>query len=197
MNERLREALRRKISAHNRFVWITTVWSVVAVAFMWLAIYFIARWVIVLGATVIKGLDATMPGRFDRGFAIAVIVLLIVGWIARRRGFWSRVREEKAATVILLELLLLPTRATFATVHGLRKLIRLSDDHLHTAADFLVRVVRAGRVVETDVPLEMPEEAARARVLHALEVLDLIYLRKSEGEASYSVADPQRLLPFL
>jgi hypothetical protein len=197
VNERLREALRRKVAAHNRLVWITGVWSGAAVALMWVAIYFIARWLLVLGSTLVKGLDATMPERFDRGFAIAAAAWLLVGWIAHRRGFWERVRGDKSAGDMLIELLLLPTRATFATLHNFRTLIRLSDDQLQTAATFLVRVVRAGRLAAADIALELPEEAAREPVLHALTVLDLIYLRQNEREAFYAVTDPQRLLPFL
>lgn len=197
MNERLREALRRQIAAHNRLVSLSIVWSVLGVALMWAALYFVARWLAVLGATVVKGVDAIMPERFDQVFGIAALALIVAGVVARRLGFHRRLREEKSVGFTLIELCLLPASATLATVENLGNHIRLSGDDLQTAADFLTRVVRAGRLATTSIPLELPEERSRDRVLRALELLDLIYLRHAGPTVHYAVADPQRLLRFL
>lgn len=197
MNERLREALRRKIAAHNRLVIISSVSSVLGVIVMWAGFYFITRWAAVFSSTVVKGVEATMPERFDRAFVVIAVALLAVGWIARRAGFHQHLREEKGIGTLLIEIALLPARATFGTLQNLQNHIRFSEDELIAATDLLVRIVRAGRIAETAMPIEIPDEASRDRVLHALQLLDLIYLRRSDTEACYSVADPQRLLRFL
>lgn len=197
MNERLREALRRKIESHNHLVWISSISSAFAVALMWVALYFISHWLLVFGSTVVKGLDATMPQNFNRGFAIAAVGLLVAGWIARRLGLNQRLRDERSAGLVLVDLCLLPARATFGTIQNFRNHIRLSEDDLCAATDFLVRVVRAGKLAITAAPVEIPDDAARDRVLHALQLLDLIYRRKGDPADFFAVADPQRLVPFL
>jgi hypothetical protein len=197
VNERLREALRRKIAAHNQLVRFTTVWSATAVALMWCAIYFIARWLTIFGATAVKGLEATMPSRFDRNFGYVVLGWLIVGWIARQSGFFHRARVEKTAGIMLIELFLAPTRVTFGTLQNIRNTIHFTEEELISATDLLVRIVRAGKLRTTAVPVELPEQASRDRVVHGLQLLNLIYLRDTDEDSWYVVADPQRLLAFL
>jgi hypothetical protein len=197
VNERLREALRRTVAAHNRLVRLSTVSSSIAVIFMWVAIYFIARWLTLLGSTVVKGLDAATPQHFDRVFGIVVVIWLIVGWIVRQQGVWQRAPVDKGAGLVLLEVFFAPTRATFAVLHNMQNRIRFSENDLQAATDFLVRVVRAGKLATTAVPVELPDEDTRERVLHALQLLDLIYLRQTDRQAWFAVANPQRLLAFL
>lgn len=197
MNERLREALRRKIASHNRLVWLASVWSALGVMLMWVGFYFIAHWTAALGASVVKGVEAEMPQRVNRVFGVIVLVLLAAGWLARRAGFYDRLRAEKGAGTALVELVLLPARATFGTVLNLRNFLRLDEDDLCAATDLLVKIVRAGKLAASALPQEMAGTPQRERVVHALQLLDLIYLRQTEEDAVYSVADPQRLLRFL
>lgn len=197
MNERLREALRRKLAAHNRLVCLSTLCATLGVATMWAGLYFAMRWMAVLGASVVKGVDATMPARVDQAFAATALALLTAGWFARRAGFFQRVREERGAGLMLLELALLPARATWGTLDNARSFLRLDDDDLRTASDLLVRIVRAGKLAATALPQEFSRDGQRERVVHALALMELIYLRESDAGAVYSVADPQRLLRFL
>ena len=197
MNERLREALRRKLAAHNRLVCLSTLCATLGVATMWAGLYFAMRWMAVLGASVVKGVDATMPARVDQAFAATTLALLTAGWFARRAGFFQRVREERGAGLMMLELALLPARATWGTLDNARSFLRLDDDDLRTASDLLVRIVRAGKLAATALPQEFSRDGQRERVVHALALMELIYLRESDAGAVYSVADPQRLLRFL
>lgn len=197
MNDRLREALRRKIDAHNRLVMLSSICSVFAVAAMWIFLYFAVQWALAMSATVMKGVDAVMPQDFRRTFALFAAGLLGAGWLARRFGFYRRVREDRSAGVVLLEMLLLPARATFAALGNLRNRLRLDEDDLQAATDLLVRIVRAGKLPATAVPVEIPGDSARERVLFALQLLELIYLRQGAPDDFYAVADPQRLVRFL
>lgn len=197
MNERLRDALRRTIRRHNELVWLSSLTSAVIVCFMWAGIYFISRWLIIFFSTVVKGLDAVIPQHFDRGFFIVVAIWMIVGWIARQRGFFRTLRSESSSSLTLLELLLTPPRATFGALQNIRNRIRLSEEDLVVATDFLVRVVRAGKMATTNVPVELPDDTSRDKIILALQLLDLIYLRKVDDITWYSVANPQRLLRFL
>lgn len=197
MNDRLREALRRKIAAHNRLVALSSICSVFAVAAMWVFLYFAVQWALAMSATVVKGVDAVMPGDFRRTFAIFAVALLSAGWLARRFGLYRRLREDRSAGLVMLELLLLPARATFASLSNVRNHIRLSEDDLQAATDLLVRIVRAGKLRATAVPVEIPGDSSRERVLFALQLLELIYLRQGAPADFYAVADPQQLLRFL
>lgn len=197
MNERLRAALQRKIAAHNRLVTLTIVSSCIAVVAMWVALYFLAHWFLVALATVVKGVEAEAPQHVSRTFAIAVIAEFAAFFLAHRAGFYQRLRDERGVLSTGLELCLLPARATFGTIQNLRNRIRFDETDLSAATDFLVRVVRAGKLPASSVPVDLPSEGSRKRVLHALQLLDLIYLRRGKAEDYYSVSDPQRLVPFL
>jgi len=196
VNERLREALRRKIAAFNRFTGIVAVSSTAAVLLLWGAIYFSGRWLLTLLSTIIKGIEGTEPSHYDRWFWPIFALWLLAGGIAWRTSFW-RVREEKSVLHVLAELVLLPTRATFGALESWGRRIFLDENQLIQATDFLVKVVRAGKFAEDSVPAELPEEKNRARVLRALQVLDLIYRRETKEQGWYAVANPQRLLAFL
>jgi uncharacterized membrane protein len=197
VNERLREALRRKIAAHNRLVRLSTVASAIAVVFMWGAIYFVARWLVIFSSTVVKGIDATMPRRFERHFAMILGVWLMLGWVARKFRYFEKLRSEQTAGHVLVELLLAPPRATFAVVQNISNRIAFSEDDLIVATDFLAKVGRAGKIRLTAATFDLPDEKQRGRVTTALQLLDLIYLRRKEDEAWYAVSNPQKLLAFL
>lgn len=196
MNERLREALRRKIAAFNRFNGIVAVSSTAAVLLLWGAIYFAGRWLLTLLSTIIKGIEATGPSHYDRWFWPIFVLWLVAGAVAWRSSFW-RVRESKSALHVLAELVLLPTRATFGVLESWSRRITLDESQLIQATDFLVKVVRAGKFAEDSALAEFSEEKSRERVLRALQVLDLIYRRETKEQGWYAVANPQRLLAFL
>jgi len=197
VNERLRAALHRKIAAHNRLVTLTALSSSVAVILMWVVLYFLTHWFFTMLSTVVKGVEAEVPQRIDRTFALAVIIEFGAYFLARRSGFYHRLRDERGLLSTGLELCLIPARATVGTVLNFRNRIRFTEEDLVSATDFLVRVVRAGKLPASAVPVEIPNEVSRERVLHALLLLNLIYIRQGKEENYYSVADPQRLVPFL
>ncbi len=197
MNERLRHALHRKVGSHNRLVWITSLWGIVGAAAMWTLIYFLVGWFAVVYASVAKGLDAEMPHQIGRIFGIVAGVLLVGGWLARRLGVHQRMRDERGLGVLLLEVAMIPSRLTFGALQNFRNHVRLDEDELIAATDLLVRIVRAGKVADTALPQDLPDEAQREHILYVLQILGLIYLRKIDRAYFYSVADPQRLVPFL
>jgi hypothetical protein len=197
VNERLRNALHRKIGAHNRLVWITSIWGVTGAVAMWVAIYFLVYWLAVVFASVAKGLDAESPQHIGRIFGIVAAVLLIGGGIARRLGFHRQLHDERGFGMVLLEVAIIPARVTFAAVQNFRNHVRLNEDELIAATDLLVRIVRAGKIADTAMPQDLPDDAQREHVLYVLQLLDLIYLRQTDQGIFYSVADPQRLVPFL
>lgn len=197
MNERLREALRRKIAEHNRLVRLSTIAGGVAIVLMWGAIYCTSWWLTVLGATAAQGLEAEAPREFDRIIAVLFGAWVIAGWIARRFKFFDPRRLDSSAAAKVLELLLTPPRATFAVLQNVRNGVRFNHDDLIAATDFLVRVVRCGKLPLTAVPVELPDENRRARVMNGLQLLDLIYLRKKDELVWVAVSHPQRLIKFL
>ena len=196
MNERLREALLRKIAAHNRFTTIVALSSTAAILLLWGSIYFVGRWLLTLLSTIVKGIEAAGPQHYDLWFWPILGAWLLAGGIAWWRGFW-RLREEKGGLLTVLEVVLTPTRATFGAVESWGRRIRVDENQLIQATDFLVKVVRAGKFAEESVPAELPDEKSRERVLRALQVLDLIYYRAANETGWYAVANPQRLLAFL
>jgi hypothetical protein len=93
--------------------------------------------------------------------------------------------------------LLTPPRATFAVLQNIRNRIRFNEEDLIAATDFLVRVVRSGKLPVSAVPVELPDESRRDRVLTGLQLLDLVYIRKKGQEAWIAVCHPQRLIKFV
>jgi len=197
VNERLREALRRKMVRHNKFVHLYTAWSGFLVICMWIGIYFVSRWALVFGRTLTQGVDAEPTGRSAWGFLFFAGIWLAAGWVEQKRQPSYLRSNNRTLTEVFFEIVLFPPRATFSAIRHAGERVKLQESELEMASTLLERIGRAGKL-----PLEAPAELLPAGVDHerlvkALQTLELIHVREIKGEDYLAVVDPQRLAAFL
>jgi len=196
VNSRLKEALRRKIHGHNRLVLLSTVGGGLGVLVMWIVIYFLGNWFPVFFLTILKGLDAEVPHNLSRLVFMGILVWIAVGWIERHFRTEGNRMDELSPLGVAIKLLTLPPRATFAVWDNLQNRVELDEFELEAASGFIERLFHAGKIQMQSVPIELPDDDARNRILTTLSATDLI--RKVEINRTDFVAlkHPERVAAF-
>jgi hypothetical protein len=197
VNERLREALRRKITRHNKFVHLYAAWSGFLVLCMWVAIYFISRWALVFGRTLTQGVDAELPTRFSWGFLCVIVLWSAAGWLEQKRQPNYLRSNDRTLLEVFLELALFPPRATFSAIRHARERVHLQEPELEMASTLLERIGRAGKLLVDTAADGFPPEVDQEVLVKALQTLELIQVREIKGDDYFAVVDPQRLAAFL
>ena len=197
MNSRLKEALRRKITVHNRLVRLSTLGAILGVALMWVVLYFVGNWLPVFVLTVVKGLDAEVPENLHRWVLLVFTLWLSVGWVHRL----IRKRRPESPTASgggsVLGILLLPPNATFSILDNFENRIGLSESELELASDFLERLYWHGKMQVQSIPVELPAEDSRERILAALRLTDLVRELEVRKTDFLALANPERVKAFV
>jgi hypothetical protein len=198
VNDRLRAALARRIASHNKLVRATTAGGILAIIVMWLAIYFIAQWLLLFLASAVRGTEAGLPVHFRGWFLAGVALWFGVFWFTRWRS-GPPPATEKGISGTFADFLLLPPRMTLGVARNLDNLVKLEPHEIDAASLFLARLVRAGKIPVASLPVELPgEDAPRDHLIGALRLLDLVYIRQpKDGAACIVPSNPQKLLAFL
>lgn len=197
MNSRLKEALRRKIDGHNRLVRLSTIGAVLGVILMWVFLYFVANWLPVFFLTIVKGLDAEVPANLHRWILLVFALWLLAGLIDRAIRAGRAESLNPPAFSSALGFLLLPPRATFSIWDNLRNRIGLSEHELDLASDFLERLYRHGKMQVQSIPVELPAEDSRERILTALRLTDLVRELEVRKTDFLALANPERVAAFV
>ncbi|HET6406291.1 MAG TPA: hypothetical protein VFG14_00285 [Chthoniobacteraceae bacterium] len=197
MNSRLKEALRRKIDAHNRLVQLSTIGTALGVFVMWAALYFVGNWLPLFFITIVKGVDAEAPAKLPRYVLVALLVWMVVGMIDRLlRTPDERVRESSPLDATI-RLLLLPPRATFAVLDNHRNRVQLNAIELEQASGFVEHLYRVGKIQMQSVPVELPGDKERERILTALRLTEMIREREINKTDFLALTHPERVAKFL
>ncbi len=198
MNDRLRAALARRIASHNKLVKATTAGGLVVIIAMWLAIHFVAQWLLLFLASAVRGTEAGLPVHFRAWFLAGAALWFGIFWFTRWRAE-PPPAAEKGISGTFTDFLLLPPRMTLGVARNLDNLVKLAPHEIDAASLFLARLVRAGKIPVASLPVELPGEAeSRDRLIDSLRLLDLIYIRRpKDGPACIVPSNPQKLLAFL
>jgi hypothetical protein len=197
VNDRLREALRRKIARHNKFVRLYALWSGFLVVCMWAGIYFVGRWAVIFIRTISQGVDAEMPSSYPSGFLAVFLVWFVAGCLERIFRPTPVRSNDRNLLDIFLEFVLFPARATLSILRHLQQRVSLQEPELELAATLLERIGRAGKLRADGVPGLFPPDVNHEHLTGALQTLDLVYVRQVKGEEYLAVTEPQKLTPFL
>jgi hypothetical protein len=178
------ELLRRRLRAHNAQVLLMVGLSLVTSLALWGTAYIAAYWLVLLGLTVAQGPYPQMPRHFNRVLAVVAGVSLLVAWMEKRaRQRNERAVDKKPGVEIALEIALLLPRLTLAIPDNLSAWQRLSDDELRQAIAFTDKVRAARRFPVHSAPVEIPDDAARERIIFALLHLRVLEMFQDDGAA--------------
>jgi hypothetical protein len=197
VNSRLKEALRRKIAGHNRLVILSTLGGILGVIIMWGLLYLLANWLPLFFLTIVRGLDAEMPANLHRWVLFIFVIWIAAGWLLGKMTAEKTAAPEESAPSIAFRLLMLPPRATLAVWENFRNRIELSEYDLELASDFLERLYRLGKLQMHSVPVELPEDESRDRILTALRSTELIREREIQKMSFLALTHPERIAAFV
>jgi hypothetical protein len=197
VNHRLKEALRRKIDGHNRLVLLSTVGGALGVVIMWSIIYFVANWLPLFFLTIFKGLEAEAPKNLTRIVILGMIVWMVIGWFDRHLRTADAGMGEISPLALAFKIFLLPPRATFGVWDNLHNRIGLNEPELEVASGFIERLYHIGKIQIQSVPIELPDDSTRERILTTLQSTELIRKVETNRTDFLALAHPERVAAFV
>lgn len=184
-------ALRREIAAHNRQVLLIAAFTLLVATLLWTVLYAVCRWLVVLILLIATdGAREHTPHGFGLVFGAAALCSIIYAWIDARLHPNAFPRDKRIPEIAADFVLALP-RITLAVWGTLRAWLWLDRAERRMAAEFLHRLQRERRVAMYSVPLDIPGEPQRFRILFALQIIRAIELRR-DGHETLIALDSQR-----
>lgn len=177
-------ALRVHFAEHNRRVALFAAAAFAASLLAWAALYGIAHWLTMLFVTVVSEGTAPMPRGVPIVFGTVALSLLAYAWIDRRLRPDERPRDVKPWSDIAADVVLALPRATLGAWSTFAARQHLTDAELEQAASILSRLASAGRLPLATAGYDLPDPAARERVLFALQISGVIDILHGKDGAS-------------
>lgn len=175
-------ALRREIVGHNlRVAWIALLTLLVA-AGLWIVLYAVCAWVILIFLVAVDSQHPALPHGFTVLFAVAAACSVAYAWLDRRLTPNDLPRDDKTSGEVIADFLLALPRITLAIWGTLRATLWLPAPERAEAAAFLHRLAGVRRIPLHSVPVDIADAQARFRILFALQILEIIDLRRDENE---------------
>ena len=181
--EPLTALLRRRFRRHNLRAVELALLSLAGAGVAWGAIYFVARWVTLLVATVVAGVDGRLgglPRSFDRLFLIVAGLLLYAAWLRRMAVRSDLPVDRKSPFHYLVDFLLTPAAMTLAIWGNLSTWQWFSAWEARQAARLLTAILQAGRLPLTSAPVVIPNDDVREQVILGLMLIQEIELQREE-----------------
>lgn len=178
-------ALCRHFARHNRRVVVFALLTAGTALACWVLLYVASYWLWLLVLTVVTPMDTKMPPGFTRGFCVVAAALCALA--AGARWLWPNEypRDRKPPGEIALEIILMVPRMTLAVWGNLRAWARLDEFERQLAWRVLEAVAWAERLPAQSVPLEIPDEKMRNKILLALQISDLIETREIQEQTYF------------
>ncbi len=173
-------AVRREIARHNRRVALIALFTFAVAAGLWIVLYAVCAWVLMIACIAIGTERSVLPHGFTTLYLTAAACAVGYAWIDRHFTPNDIPRDDKSYGEIASDLLLALPRITLAVPGTLRAWLRLTRDESELAAAFLHHLGHERRIPLHSVPLDIPGEPARFRILFALQILEAIDLRRDE-----------------
>ncbi len=174
-------ALREHLARHNRRVAFFVALTLFVAAGLWFVSYAIVYWITLLFISAVRGLDAHPPDTFPALFIYSAALLVLVSWIARALYPDEIPRDEKSAAELAADLLLAVPRATLAIWGNLSAWQRLTEHELELAAWLIERLRDEERLPLPSLPVEIPDRTARRNIVFALQLCQVIKMRRTGG----------------
>jgi hypothetical protein len=193
---RTARSLRRHFARHNLRVFLLASATLLAVVALWLILFGVCCWLILLALTAIDVPHPHIPRGFAILFAVAALCAVIYAWIDGRLTPNGLPRDDKRPGEIFTDFVLAIPRMTLSIGGTLAAWQRLTDAELVQAAALLHRLSAEPRVRMSSVPLEIPEAAARLKILFALQITKVIDVHRRDNEwwVALNSQRPQNLL---
>ncbi|SRR5581483_7976976 len=189
MADKSLQLLRAHFVRHNVQVLAFALVTAIAALAFWAAIYFMLYWLLLLALTVASPMNARVPPNFAHVFFASALVLCALCWLAHRLSPNEMPRDKKSPREVALDILLAVPRMTMAVWGNLRALQFLNQHELRLAHRLLQAIAREHRLQLHSVPVEIPDESERVKILFALQITGLIEMQKRNNELTLILRD--------
>lgn len=171
------EAFREHFRRHNREAILITLITLAAAILLWTASYIAVYGLILLVTTALQGGEAGIPPVFLPVFAGCAIVLCLLALIMRkiRPGYFAV--DHKSAFEVLMDILLVLPRVTFEVWGNFSAIQFPGERELQAAWRLLQTMGERGKLSIHQLPLEIPRQSLRARVVFLLQLAGLVEVR--------------------
>jgi hypothetical protein len=184
--------VRTEIARHNRRVAIVCIITLCAAVAAWFFAYAIFAWLSILFASIARGLDATMPRHLPVIVLYGAGVLLLIALTMRAFPQDERPVDHRSFLQIIMDILLALPRLTIAMWTNLAAWQRLSDAEVGQAAQLLEYLRDASLLPVQQLPLIIPEKRACRRIVLALQLAQLIEVKRRNGITALAIRTPVR-----
>jgi len=173
--QRLREHFRQ----HNQWVLGLTLLTSGAALTLWISLYFLVWWTCVLCGAAVHPTDfQPRTGGLLRVFLATGVLLCVFAWISRRLRPNEAPRDHKGFGEHFMDVILAVPRLTLAIFGTGTAAARLTDAEMEYAWRLLQRMDDSEKPIPMQiVPVDIPEPAAREKILLALQLSGLIEIR--------------------
>jgi hypothetical protein len=178
----LARALRSHLAAHNFRVALLAALTLAASAALWLALSRAANWLALLFVTAVRGTEAHVPMTVEKSFWFVAAALLVVAWIDRRWRPDDRPKDHKSIAEIVWEIALAIPRLTLSVWGTLSAWLHLDARERYEAVALIERLAQERRLRLSGLALEIPDATRRFKILFALQMIQVIDVRREDRE---------------
>jgi hypothetical protein len=174
--------LQARLRGHNGSVVAASSATLILVVLGWVLLYVAVYWFVMFVLTVKKAGEAKLPASFDMVFAISAGVLLVGAAIDLWLFPGDRPVDERPALESITDLFLFLPRLTITIGLNFAAWARLPRYLREDAAELVDRLRAERRVALSTLPLDLPDERERDRILRVLLLLQVAEIRRERGE---------------
>ena len=183
-------ALWAHFAAHNRQVIFLALAALAGALGFWALLYGMLYWVLLLVSSAAGGLDARVTPFFTEAFIASALLLCGLVLFAQHVGPRRQSpRDHKPFTEHFADILLMVPRMTLFVWSVLSAYQFLDKKEMRLAWRLLQRIENERKVSVSSVPLDIPDQKMREKILTALQLVELVDFRKSEGDWTLRLKD--------
>jgi hypothetical protein len=173
--------LRAHFRRHNLTAIALAFVSLLVAVVSWGALFFVGKWMVVLAVSVGTGVDARVPENFAAWFFLLALALCFVA--AFVRWLWPRAEaaDRRPLWENLLDVILIVPRITFGVWGNLSAVLFLSRREMAFAWRLLEKIADEKKIAFEQVAVEIPPRRLREKIVLALQLADLVYLKKTNA----------------
>ncbi len=174
-------ALRAHLREHNSSVLAASAVAGAIALLGWLLLYGAAYWVAMFFTTIQNPNADGVPPVFYKICLAVIGVLVLLTWLDHKLFLHERAIDERPTTEHLLDIALFLPRLTFDVFWNFDAWCHLPPPDIANAAALLDRLRGDQSLPMQHLPISLPDEAQRERILHALQNARLISARADRG----------------
>jgi hypothetical protein len=178
--EQAPDSFRAILEEHDHRVLLVAALTAVGVVGAWIAVYFVAHWLVLLVATAAQGEAATLPHNLPELFLVVALALCAVAWVSKAGIRTLSPTDRVAGWRQVLDLLLALPRMTVSIFGTLGARTHLRERDLDVAWFLLRETVEADGMDIASFSALLPNRRKARHLGLMLQMAGLLQMEKEE-----------------